>query len=224
MSITATNAETASAALRMNEIYRRQRHIYDLTRKYYLLGRDQLIDRLDPDAADRVLEIGCGTGRNLILAARRYPSARFFGIDISTEMLASANEAIARAGLSSRLQVARTDAAAFDPALLFGQEKFERIFISYTLSMIPQWRSVLRFVFDALAQTGELHSVDFGRQEGLPSWFGTGLRRWLARFEVMPCDDLESELKGLTSRTDAALHFERLYRGYAQYAIVRRLG
>ena len=31
----------------MDRIYRRQRHVYDLTRKYYLLGRDRLIADLD---------------------------------------------------------------------------------------------------------------------------------------------------------------------------------
>ena len=81
----------------------------------------------------------------------------------------------------------------------------------------------LALVYAALAQNGEMHIVDFGHQEGLPGWFGVGLRRWLARFDVIPCDDLESELMALTSRTNAALHFERPYRGYAQYAIVRRL-
>jgi S-adenosylmethionine-diacylgycerolhomoserine-N-methlytransferase len=29
------------ATRRMNRMYRRQRHIYDATRRYYLLGRDQ---------------------------------------------------------------------------------------------------------------------------------------------------------------------------------------
>jgi S-adenosylmethionine-diacylgycerolhomoserine-N-methlytransferase len=208
----------------MNEIYRHQRHIYDFTRKYYLLGRDQLIDRLNPGAADRVLEIGCGTGRNLILAARHFPNARFFGIDVSSEMLASTNEAIARSGLSSRVQVARADAADFDPAKRFRQGQFDRVVLSYTLSMIPEWRNVLRSAYAALARNGEMHIVDFGRQDGLPAWFGVGLRRWLARFGVVPCDDLESELLTLTSRNDAALHFERPYRGYVQYAIVGRPG
>ncbi len=31
----------------MDGVYRYQRHVYDLTRKYYLLGRDRLIDGLD---------------------------------------------------------------------------------------------------------------------------------------------------------------------------------
>ena len=75
---------TAASTALMNRIYRRQRHIYDFTRKYYLLGRDALIAQLRPQPGARVLEIGCGTGRNLILAARRYPDAHFFGIDVST--------------------------------------------------------------------------------------------------------------------------------------------
>ena len=78
------------ATRRMNRMYRRQRHIYDATRRYYLLGRDRLIAGLHPAAGASVLEIGCGTGSNLVHAARLYPDARFFGIDISTEMLTSA--------------------------------------------------------------------------------------------------------------------------------------
>ena len=35
---------TASAAEKMDAIYRRQRFIYDATRRYYLLGRDRLIE------------------------------------------------------------------------------------------------------------------------------------------------------------------------------------
>ena len=77
------------ATRHMNRMYRRQRHIYDGTRRYYLLGRDQLIANLGARAGADVLEIGCGTGRNLVHAARRYPDIRFFGIDISTEMLTS---------------------------------------------------------------------------------------------------------------------------------------
>ena len=34
------------ATRRMNQMYRRQRHIYDGTRRYYLLGRDRLIEIL----------------------------------------------------------------------------------------------------------------------------------------------------------------------------------
>ena len=65
------------ATRRMNRMYRRQRYIYDGTRRYYLLGRDQLIAGLRPVPGASVLEIGCGTGRNLVLAARLHPDANF---------------------------------------------------------------------------------------------------------------------------------------------------
>jgi S-adenosylmethionine-diacylgycerolhomoserine-N-methlytransferase len=206
----------ASTAL-MNRIYRRQRHIYDATRKYFLLGRDLLIARLAPEGAACVLEIGCGTGRNLILAAQRYPDARFFGIDVSTEMLTSAIEAIARAALSSRVHVAHADATAFDPGRLFGKAQFDRVFISYSLSMIPAWRAVLDSAIARLAPGGELHIVDFGGQEGLPRWFRSVLRRWLALFHVAPRDDFEQTLAS-THRLGATFVIERPYRDYAQYA------
>ncbi|TIM52630.1 MAG: class I SAM-dependent methyltransferase, partial [Mesorhizobium sp.] len=78
----------------MDGVYRWQRHVYDLTRKYYLLGRDRLISGLDVPVGGTVLELGCGTGRNIVLAARLYPDARFFGLDISAEMLETASAAI----------------------------------------------------------------------------------------------------------------------------------
>jgi S-adenosylmethionine-diacylgycerolhomoserine-N-methlytransferase len=211
----------AGSTALMNRIYRHQRHIYDATRKYYLLGRDVLIARLAPLPSQSVLEIGCGTGRNLILAALRYPQARFFGIDVSTEMLTSANEQIARAGLASRVKVAHADATAFDPQQLFGEADFDRIFISYSLSMIPAWRAVLDGAVARLAPRGELHIVDFGGQDGLPRWFRNTLRRWLALFHVSPRDEFEATLAANAGRLGIAFELQRLYRDYAQYARIK---
>ena len=206
----------------MNRTYRHQRYIYDFTRKYYLLGRDRLIAEIEARDGARVLEIGCGTGRNLIVAARKYPGAQCFGIDVSTEMLNSAIGAISRAGLTARIRIAHGDATRFDPDSLFGIARFDRIFISYSLSMIPQWRGVLDTAVSLLAPDGELRIVDFGGQESLPGAIRWLLRRWLAMFHVTPCDDLEAILTARAAATGASLVFERPYRGYAQYATLRR--
>jgi S-adenosylmethionine-diacylgycerolhomoserine-N-methlytransferase len=216
-------AETSwpvEATRRMNRMYRRQRHIYDGTRRYYLLGRDQLITNLKPDAGANVLEIGCGTGRNLVLAAGLFPDARWFGIDVSTEMLTSAITAIARRGLTSRIRVAHGDATAFDPELLFGIPSFDHLMISYSLSMIPNWTLVLEAAISRLKPGGRLHIVDFGRQERLPGIARVLLLRWLKMFDVTPRDDLERVLSTTARASNAVLSFERPFRDYAQYAVL----
>ena len=208
------------ATRRMNRMYRRQRHIYDGTRRYYLLGRDQLIAGLRPTAGASVLEIGCGTGRNLVLAAGLHPEARFFGIDVSTEMLTSAISAISRHGLANRIRVAHGDGTGFNPETLFKVAAFDHVMISYSLSMIPEWRRVLEAAANRLKPGGRLHIVDFGRQERLPHVFRRLLLRWLALFHVTPRDDLERALSDMAERSGADLQLERPFRGYAQYAVL----
>ncbi|WP_315923897.1 class I SAM-dependent methyltransferase [Mesorhizobium sp. SP-1A] len=213
-------AAGAGHAELMDGVYRWQRHIYDLTRKYYLLGRDRLIDGLDAPSNGTALELGCGTGRNLALAARRYPEARFFGIDISAEMLATAGATLKRANLSGRVRLTQGDATSFDTAALFGIERFDRVFISYALSMIPGWKRTIAAAIGSLAPGGTLHIVDFGDRQGLPRWFERLLLAWLARFHVSPRDSLREVLESESERTGASLSFQPLYRGYAFLATV----
>lgn len=210
------------AAGHMDGIYRYQRYVYDATRKYFLLGRDRMLDGLAPPPGGTVLEVGCGTGRNLILAAGRYPGVQLFGFDISSVMLDTARQSIARAGLSGRISLAAGDASDFDAAQLFGRPHFDCVFISYALSMIPAWRAALPMAMRATAPGGSLHVVDFGQQSDLPRWFKSGLGAWLAKFSVEPRADLEQELAKVAAAADATLRFERLYRDYAQLGVVTR--
>jgi S-adenosylmethionine-diacylgycerolhomoserine-N-methlytransferase len=210
----------ASHAELMDGVYRWQRHIYDLTRKYYLLGRDRMVAGLDVPAGGTVLELGCGTGRNIILAARRYRDARFFGLDISSGMLETATAAIAREGLSRRVALARGDATDFDPKALFSVASFDRVFVSYSLSMIPGWEKTVSTALAALSPAGSLHVVDFGQQEALPRWFRTLLRGWLRKFHVEPRETLRDVLESESRRTGATSRFRTLYRGYAWLAVV----
>ena len=199
----------------MDAIYRSQRHFYDLTRKYYLLGRDALIAGIAPPSGGTVLEIGCGTGRNLIAAARKWPDARFYGIDISEAMLETARAKIARAGLSDKIVLAQGDATAFDAQALFGVACFDRIFQSYTLSMIPDWRGAVREGAGKLAPGGRLDVVDFGQQERLPRAFRSALFAWLAKFDVAPRATLQPALIETASEIGGTARFAPLYRGYA---------
>jgi len=216
------HTSATSAATHMDAIYRYQRYIYDATRKYYLLGRDRLIAELEPPPGGHVLEVACGTGRNLIAAARAYPNARFYGFDISAAMLETARGSIARAGLEGHITFAAGDAAEFSGAQLFGVARFERIFISYALSMIPPWREALHQALGALAPGGRLLIVDFGEQARLPRWFKHALRGWLAHFSVTPRDGLAAELERIAAMPGYRVRHAQLYRGYAVYAVITK--
>lgn len=210
------------AARLMDRMYRRQRHIYDATRKYYLLGRDSAIAALAPLPGQTVLEIGCGTGRNLVAVARRFPNAAVYGLDVSSAMLATARLAIRRAGLDGRVKLAQGDASDFDAQALFGRAAFDRVLVSYALSMIPPWREALAQAIDVVADGGALEIVDFGDQAGLPRLLRVGLRRWLAAFDVTPRDALGDEAAALAQQRGARAQAFALYGGYAVRATVDR--
>jgi len=211
-----------SAAGAMDVIYRHQRFIYDLTRRHYLLGRDQMIADLMPPAGGSVLEVGCGTARNLICAARRYPDARFFGLDVSDEMLKTARAAIARNGESNRIQVAQADATAFNPESLFGVSSFDRIFISYAVSMIPAWEAVLDRAATILAPGGVLHVVDFGTMDSMPNFARRVMLAWLAHFSVTPRTNLQTATHAIAERHGLTFLFHQGRLGYAATAKIRR--
>ncbi len=204
--------ETHSAL--MDQIYRRQRFFYDATRKYYLFGRDYALRQIQAKAGAHILEIACGTGRNLDQIDMRYPDRHLYGLDISSEMLLSA-----RRKLGDRAKLAQADACNFDPASLFGQAKFDHIVMSYCISMIPQWQSALKEAVSHLAPGGALHIVDFGDQSRMPPWFERGLRNWLARFHVTPRDDLKMILAGIEGHH---ISHVPLMRSYAAYACVKK--
>lgn len=211
-------SEAVETARLMDAVYRHQRHVYDLTRKYYLLGRDHLIRELLPPSGGDVLELGCGTGRNLIAAAKIYPDANFYGLDISAQMLETAERNIARAGLGNRIRLIEGDAANPAATDALGVPSFDRVFYSYTLSMIPVWREALSAGASRLNTGGRILVVDFGQQSGLPAWFGKILLTWLKSFHVTPRADLREELELVAAKSACRLEFRSLYRGYSDYA------
>jgi S-adenosylmethionine-diacylgycerolhomoserine-N-methlytransferase len=200
----------------MDAIYAWQRHVYDGTRKFFLFGRDRLIAMLDVPDGGEVIEIGCGTGRNLIAVARRYPTARLYGLDISAAMLATARAHVERAGFSERIVLKQGDATDFDAAGLFGHVQFDCVFFSYTLSMIPDWRAALNR--GAAVARGRVHIVDFGQLERWPRVVKALLFAWLNRFDVEPRATLPEVIRTIGMNAD----FVPLYGGYAWSATLSR--
>jgi S-adenosylmethionine-diacylgycerolhomoserine-N-methlytransferase len=180
---------TEHAAL-MDDVYRYQRYIYDFTRKYYLFGRDRLIAGLGLNPGARVIEIGCGTARNLIKIAQAYPTAKLYGLDASAEMLVTAHKAVERAGLGGRIKLIQAYAEELTPALFGETEPFDAAVFSYSLSMIPDWKQALKAAEASLAPGGKVHVVDFGDLKGLGRIGERALRLWLSLFHVAPRDEL----------------------------------
>ena len=206
----------------MDAVYALHRHFYDFTRKFYLFGRDRLIARLAPPPGGTVLEVGCGTARNLIVAAKRYPQARFYGFDISEAMLETARKSVARAGLFDRITLAQGDAGSFDIQALFGLARVDRVFMSYTLSMIPPWQEAIAQGAAGLAPSGSLHIVDFGQYERLPALAKRLHFKSLNDFHVFPRADLPAVLERVAAAEGLATEFTPLLRGYAWSAALRR--
>ena len=208
-------AGASGHAALMDEVYRGQRHIYDFTRKYYLFGRDTLIAGLDAKPRARVLEVACGTGRNLAKIGKAWPGVRLFGLDISEEMLKSA-----RAALGTEARLGQGDACAFDPAELLGEPAFDRIVLSYSLSMIPDWNGALDHAAGQLAPGGALHVVDFGDLAGLPGPLQSLLRAWLAKFHVTPRASLQEAAARIAAARGLRLESRRGPLGYYQLHIL----
>ena len=212
----------SEASVLMDRIYIWQIGIYDITRKYYLLGRDHLIDQLSIKDQSHVLEIGCGTGRNLIKAAQRWSSGRFYGIDVSTVMLTQAGQSLIRHKINDHIRLAYADALSFNPLRTFKRTHFDRIYFSYTLSMIPNWRDALDHALDLLSPNGHLFVIDFGTQSELPTWFRSLLFWWLSLFHVTPRNDFKSKMEALAKQKGLMFEFRSLYYGYAFIAVFKK--
>lgn len=170
---------------RLNKIYRLQRHFYDLTRRFFLFGRDRLLRQMDVQTGSRVLEIGCGTGRNLIRLAQIGPGARLFGLDASDEMLNTAAAKLDARDLQKEICLRRALAEDFDFRETFGlEEPFDKIFISYALSMFPAWQDALRNALGNLKAGGDLYIIDFWDGAGLPRLLISLRNWWLGLFKI----------------------------------------
>ena len=199
----------------MDRMYRHQRYFYDLTRKYYLLGRDRLLADINVQAGENVLEVGCGTGRNLIILARRFPQARFFGLDASAAMLKTAQAKFDAQKLKNiMLQTALAD--TFDYRETFDlAEPFDTIFFSYSISMIPVWRESIQNALANLKSGRSFYIVDFYDQKDLPRWFQKILKGWLKKFHVQFWGDLMPYLEDLEKQGVGKLKINSVARRYA---------
>jgi S-adenosylmethionine-diacylgycerolhomoserine-N-methlytransferase len=207
---------------KMDRMYRHQRYFYDLTRKYYLLGRDRLLREMKITDGENVLEIGCGTARNLIILANKHGGAHFFGIDASAEMLKTAQRKADAAHLENiTLKPALADEFTFNDT--FGlTRQFDACFFSYAVSIIPSWKESIENALENLKAGKSLYIVDFYDQKNLPVWFQRALQGWLKQFHVRYPKELVPFLENLERSGFGKLRVTPLYRRYSLIAEFRK--
>ena len=196
-------------------MYRHQRYFYDFTRKYYLLGRDRLIEEMKVRRDENILEAGCGTGRNLAILAGKYPETNFFGLDASSAMLETAQKKVDSKKLKNvNLKIALAD--DFDHVKTFGLENpFDTIYFSYSISMIPTWKESIANALQNLETGRSFYIVDFFDQRDLPASFRKILKTWLKQFHVKYPKELIPHLEELEKQNLGKLSIKSIYKSYS---------
>ncbi len=208
----------------MDAMYRWTRYVYDLTRKYYLLGRDRLMDEMELQPGDRVLEIGCGTARNLIRLARQRRDVQCYGLDASNEMLATATAKVKARRLQDRITLKVCLAEELSYERTFGLDlPFDTAFFSYSLSMIPTWPQAIDAALANIKRGAAFHVVDFWDQGAWPAWFRWVLKRWLDLFHVHYRPELLEYLQDLDKKGVGTLTLRSVAGRYAYLATFRKL-
>lgn len=124
--------------------------------------RSALIQQIAPSSADRILDVGCGTGTFAVELNRLVPEAEIIGIDPDATAL---ERAFAKADSSSRS--VRFLEGFLSKAALPLNWKPTKIVSSLVFHQTPlaTKREILRTMHDLLAENGEIHIADYGFQK-----------------------------------------------------------
>jgi S-adenosylmethionine-diacylgycerolhomoserine-N-methlytransferase len=157
MKPTPSTASATANTTAITQYYRLHAKIYDATRWSFLFGREALIQQIVTYAAPtHILEVGCGTGKNIKALARRFPLATITGLDLSADMLAVARHNLGR--FSKRIKFIQEPYTA----PLATANKYDLILFSYALTMFnPGWENALTAAHQDLALGGMIAVVDF---------------------------------------------------------------
>ena len=124
--------------------------------------RKRAVDQLKLRRGDRVLEVGCGTGRNFpFLRDAVGPEGCIYGVDLSEGMLRRARKLCQRRQWTNFVLI-ETDAADYA-----GEELFDGVLFSFSYNVMPHNRAVLRQVWKQLRPGGRLVIVDARLPPGL---------------------------------------------------------
>ena len=112
-----------------------------------------------------MVDLGCGTGRNLPLLTNAVgPQGRVIGVDLTSAMLRAAERRI-RAHQWTNVELVEADAAVYE----FPPET-DGVVSTFAVTLAPGYDQILHRAAGALASGGRLAIMDLKLPERWPSW------------------------------------------------------
>jgi trans-aconitate 2-methyltransferase len=130
-----------------------QPDLYNRFRRYRAEPVEHILSRLALGEAERIVDLGCGSGENTLELARRSPGGAVVGIDGSPAMIEAANKLLAAAGddLRARVRFELGEVARFH-----AERAYSVIFSNATFHWIPDQRALFAACFPALKAQGRI--------------------------------------------------------------------
>ena len=142
--------------------------------------RKRTAQRLALRPGDRVLEIGCGTGRNFpYLRQAVGPSGRIYGVDLSAGMLAKA-QALCEQRQWSNIELAQDDAAEY-----VAPEPLDGVLFGLSYNTMPHHRIVLHHALKQLRPGGHIVIMDGKVPPGVGSALILPFGLWLMKHTML---------------------------------------
>ncbi|MCA0922811.1 class I SAM-dependent methyltransferase [Pseudooceanicola nanhaiensis] len=124
-----------------------------------------MLDTADISSTDRIIDIGCGTGASTLEAARRVPTGKVLGVDISEPLLARAARRAKAEGMQNA-SFLLADAQTHD----FSAQPFDLLVSRLGMSFFSDTVAALKNLSNSLSDGGAMIFVCWA-SVGMNPWF-----------------------------------------------------
>ena len=167
------------------------------------------LERILGDGPGSILDLATGTADFAIAAARRFPSARVTGIDLTPAMLEIGERKVAAAGLSERMSLREGSAME----LPFGESAFDAVLCAFGFRNFPDIPASLAEASRILRNGGRLVVLEFFRPRS--ALLGAFTAGWLRCISALFAPGAAAEyayLRASIARTCSAEEFVAMAR------------